>query len=119
MKPALVFFFIITTNLAAMSQKIQQYSPADVVRQFLLDVRSGKNPDNANLYMADTVIAHQVVSEEALTVYRTPAEYAEHVRETLRSFGNYSIDIQEIINENNKVYARWKLTGKHFGEIDG
>lgn len=39
-------------------------TPEQVVRNFLEIVRSGENPEFSNELMADSVMAHQVVSEE-------------------------------------------------------
>ena len=94
-------------------------SNKEVIQQFLKDVRSGKNPDNASLYMADPVSAHQMNAENEETVKRTPENYAEHVKEFLKMYGNFSFDVTELIAENDKVYVRWKQIGKHLTEIDG
>ena len=94
-------------------------SPEKVVREFLKNVRSGLRPDDAKLYMADTVLAHQVISENPTTVKRTPKNYADHVREFIRLFGNYEFEIIEIIAQRDKVYVRWKQTGNHLAELEG
>lgn len=94
-------------------------SPEKIVRNFLLNVRTGIHPEHAKLYMADTVLAHQVTSENPTTVKRTPANYTNHVNEFKRLFGNYQFEITELIAAKNKVYVRWKQTGKHIAEIDG
>ena len=44
--------------------------PEIIIRNFFKEVRSGSNPDFSNRYMADKVLAHQVISEEEQTVYR-------------------------------------------------
>ncbi|MEI2467646.1 ester cyclase [Bacillales bacterium AN1005] len=92
-------------------------TPEQVVRNFLEIVRSGENPEFANELMADSVMAHQVVSEEEQTVQRTPQEYAEHVKEMMETYGTFSFEIQEFISQGNKVYVRWKQVGKHQGSI--
>ncbi|RYY88424.1 MAG: hypothetical protein EOO15_09105 [Chitinophagaceae bacterium] len=91
----------------------------ETVRAFLAEVRSGKDPDKASVYMADTVLAHQLHSEKPFTVKRTPAQYAGHVREFKRLFGDYQLEIVELLADGDKVYVRWKQTGKHLAEIDG
>ncbi|AYV73423.1 ester cyclase [Bacillus sp. PK3-056] len=88
-------------------------TPEQVVRNFLEIVRSGKNPEFSNELMADSVMAHQVESEEEQTVQRTPQEYAEHVKEMIETYGNFSFEIQECISQGNKVYVRWKQEGEH------
>ncbi|MCM3454554.1 ester cyclase [Heyndrickxia oleronia] len=92
-------------------------TPEQVVRNFLEIVRSGENPEFSNELMADSVMAHQVVSEEEQTIQRTPQEYAEHVKEMIETYGNFSFEIQEFISQGNKVYVRWKQEGKHQGNI--
>lgn len=89
-----------------------------VVRKFLEDVRSGKSPDDAGLYMNDTLLAHQMNAEEETTVKRTPQNYTEHIKEFLTLYGHFKFEITELIAENDKVYVRWKQTGKHLGTID-
>jgi predicted ester cyclase len=128
MKPLLSFFLIFIT-LATVGQQNQKMTELTAenktienkktVKLFLEQVRSGKQPDSAKLFMADTVLAHQMNSEEQTTVTRTPENYADHVREFLKIYGNYSFEITELIAEGNKVYARWIQTGKHLTEIDG
>ncbi|WP_367867756.1 Rid family detoxifying hydrolase [Pedobacter sp. WC2423] len=90
-----------------------------LIRRFLEEVRSGKNPDRAGLYMADTLLAHQLNAEAETTVTRTPQNYAEHVKEFLTLYGNFHFEITEIIAEGDRVYVRWKQTGKHLATIDG
>src|SRR5689334_20396292 len=94
-------------------------SAEKIVRSFLTNVRSGLRPDDAKLYMADTVLAHQVTSENPTTVKRTPANYTNHINEFKRLFGDYHFEITELIANNDKVYVRWTQTGKHITEIDG
>jgi predicted ester cyclase len=65
------------------------------------------------------VLAHQITSENPISVKRTPVNYANHVREFLRLFGNYQFEITELLASKDKVYVRWKQTGKHMAEIDG
>ncbi|MGY0036571.1 Rid family hydrolase [Pedobacter sp. NJ-S-72] len=107
-------------EIAATALKRQNLSVENkqVVRRFLEDVRSGKHPDHAELYMADTLLAHQMNAEEETTVKRTPQNYAEHVKEFLSLYGNFKFEITEMIAEDDKVYVRWKQTGKHLGTID-
>ncbi|MDA1679682.1 MULTISPECIES: ester cyclase [unclassified Bacillus cereus group] len=94
-------------------------TPEQIVRKFFEEVRSGKNPDYSNQLMAEKVLAHQIVSEEEQTVCRTPEDYAEHVREMIEVYGDFSLEIQEFLVQGSKVYVRWKQVGRHLGEIDG
>ena len=94
-------------------------TPEQIVKKFFEEVRSGKNPDHAIELMADQVLAHQVISEEELTVIRTPKDYADHVKEMVEAYGDFSLEIQEFLIQGNKVYVRWKQVGMHVGEVDG
>lgn len=94
-------------------------TPEQIVREFFKEVRSGNNPDYSDQFMAEQVLAHQIVSEEEQTVVRTPKDYAEHVREMTEAYGDFSLEIQEFLVDRNKVYVRWKQKGTHVGEIDG
>lgn len=94
-------------------------TPEQIVKKFFEEVRSGNNPDYATELMADQVLAHQVISEEALTVLRTPQDYADHVKEMVEAYGDFTLEIQEFMVQENKVYVRWKQVGTHVGEVDG
>ena len=93
-------------------------SPKEIVRMFLEEVRSGAHPEKAALYMADTVLAHQVTSENPTTVKRTPSNYTAHVKEFLTLFGNFEFSITELLADGNKVYAKWVQKGIHQSDID-
>jgi predicted ester cyclase len=94
-------------------------TPEQIVKKFFEEVRSGNNPDYATELMADQVLAHQVISEEESTVLRTPTGYADHVKEMVEAYGDFSLEIQEFMVQGNKVYVRWKQVGTHVGEVDG
>jgi len=94
-------------------------TPEQIVKKFFEEVRSGNNPDYATELMADQVLAHQVTSEEELTVTRTPKDYADHVKEMVEAYGDFSLEIQEFMVQGNKVYVRWNQVGTHVGEVDG
>jgi predicted ester cyclase len=94
-------------------------SPRDVVQQFFQLVRSGQQPDDAKDYMAEQVLAHQMTAENETTVHRTPSNYADHVREMLEAYGNFQLEVQELLAQEDRVYVRWKQTGIHSGEVDG
>ncbi len=94
-------------------------TPEQIVKKFFEEVRSGNNPDYATELMADQVLVHQVISEEESTVLRTPTDYADHVKEMVEAYGDFSLEIQEFMVQGNKVYVRWKQVGTHVGEVDG
>lgn len=90
-----------------------------IVRAFFGIVRSGREPDRAAEFMADTVLAHQMNSENPEVVKRSPQNYADHVKEFVALYGRYDLEVTELIASDNKVYVRWKQTGKHLQDIDG
>lgn len=92
-------------------------TPAQIVRTFFDVVRSGRDPDRASEFMAARVLAHQVQSEEALTVERTPEEYAAHVREFLDAYGAFVLTIEELLAQDDRVYVRWRQEGRHVGPV--
>lgn len=94
-------------------------TPTEIVQQFFNQVRSGKQPDAAIQYMAEQVLAHQMTAENETTVGRTPANYADHVREMIAAYGDFHLEVQELIAQDDRVYVRWKQTGTHIGEVDG
>ncbi len=93
-------------------------SPKEIVRLFLEEVRSGAYPEKAAVYMADTVLAHQVTSENPTTVKRTPANYTAHVKEFVTLFGKFDFSITELLADGDKVYAKWVQKGTHQRDID-
>ncbi|GLZ76652.1 hypothetical protein Afil01_14590 [Actinorhabdospora filicis] len=93
--------------------------PKALVREFLTRVRSGAHADEATDFMAPLVLAHQVVSEETVTIERTPAQYAGHVREMKAAYGDFGFEITELLADGDKVYARWRQTGNHLADDDG
>lgn len=93
--------------------------PATIVRGFMDEVRSGRDPDAAARYFAARVAAHQMIAEGGATVYRTPADYAAHVREFLALFGRFDFKVEELVAQGDKVYVRWRQRGHHVGSFDG
>lgn len=114
----IVFNFISLSSMAQNNTK-ESKSAKDIVQHFLEDVRSGQHPEKASEYMADTVLAHQINSENPVTVKRTPANYTAHIQEFLSMFGKYQFEVTEILSEGDKVYVRWIQQGKHLADIDG
>lgn len=88
------------------------------VREFLEIVRSGKSPERASEFMADSVKAHQLNAENLEIVTRTPENYTQHVNEFIQAYGHYQFEITELIAGGDKVYARWKQTGNQTGDMD-
>lgn len=93
--------------------------PRVVVEGFFADVRSGVRPDAAGEYLAPRVAAHQVTSEGEVTIVRSPAEYADHVRDFRRIFGPFKLHVEELIADGDRVYVRWRQTGRHLDSING
>lgn len=94
-------------------------TPEQTVRQFMAEVRSGRDPDAAIRYFAPVVRAHQLTSEGEATVARTPAEYAGHDRGFKQAFGDYAFTVEELIAQGDRVFVRWRQTGRHLGSLDG
>jgi predicted ester cyclase len=94
-------------------------SPKELVRAFIDVVRSGKAPERAGEFLADSVIAHQMNAENMETVVRTPSNYADHIREFLRLYGPFQFETTELLADRDRVYVRWRQVGRHLGEIDG
>jgi predicted ester cyclase len=81
------------------------------VTTFFENVRSGKNLSAAYEFMHERVIAHQVQSENEYTIERSPKDYIAHVKEMQELYGEFQLEIQEIVADENKVYVRWKQIG--------
>jgi predicted ester cyclase len=109
------------SEISTTSKVLKQQSDInkDTVKKFLETVRTGKSPDDSKLFMAETVIAHQVNVEEETIVKRTPENYTNHVKEFVKMYGNFSFEITELLADGDKVYARWIQKGVHLADIDG
>jgi predicted ester cyclase len=92
---------------------------AEVARQFFEKVRSGREPDAAHSLMAECVLANQINAENEVTVERSPAIYADHVSEMIEAYGSFSLNIEEFLVRDDRVYVRRKQVGVHTGEVDG
>ncbi|WP_255452368.1 ester cyclase [Sporosarcina sp. ANT_H38] len=90
-----------------------------IIKGFFEVVRSGKKPEQAETFMAKEVKAHQMNSESMLIIIRSPKDYTDHIKEMLNVWGNFKIEIQELLTQNQKVYVRWKQIGIHIGEYEG
>ncbi len=94
-------------------------TPESVVRQFIEKVRSGRDLEAAYELMAPTVIAHQVESGPSRSIMRSPLEYIEHIQEFLADYGQFSLEVEEFLHSNDKVYVRWRQNGHHLGPTLG
>jgi predicted ester cyclase len=101
------------------SASAQPATPREVVSGFLETVRSGRDPAAAPRFMASLVRAHQLTSEAETVIERTPAEYADHVRDFLKAFGPFQFRVTELLADGDKVYARWRQEGDHLESIAG
>ncbi len=93
---------------AALDAQTEPATPRAVVEEFLQAVRS-----------AAKIVAHQLNSEAPTDVLRTPEDYARHVAEFKRDYGDFELEVTELIAEGDRVYARWRQIGCHVGAIDG
>ena len=66
-------------------------SPKEVVLAFFEQVRSGKNVQAAHELLAETHLAHQVVSGCEYAITRTPADYADHIAEMRAAYGDFRL----------------------------
>ena len=94
-------------------------SPKEVVLAFFEQVRSGKNVQAAYELLAETHLAHQVVSGCEYAITRTPADYADHIAEMRAAYGDFRLIVEELLSEGDKVYVRWQQQGVHSGELLG
>ncbi len=85
-----------------------QRTAEDVVREFLTDVRSGRHPERAARVLAPRVVAHQGrPGAEHGVVVRTPAGYADHVREMLSASGPWDFSWRTTTLPSGDVAASW------------
>lgn len=91
----------------------------EVVRGFVNDIRSGKNLEKANYYMATEMLAHQVWAEGGSTVHRSPENYVAHIEEFIEAFGPFEVILEEIIAEGDRVFVRWRQEGRHNVSLEG
>ena len=111
---------VFATVLALTSgTSVEARTPAETVRKFISDVRSARNPDLASEYMAAEVRAHQLAAEGVTTIVRTPDNYAQHVRDFRRLFGDFRVQVEELISDGDKVFVRWRQEGCHCGSLAG
>ncbi|MDO3700216.1 ester cyclase [Micromonospora sp. C28SCA-DRY-2] len=90
-----------------------------VVGDFLRYVRSGREPQRAAEFMAPAVRAHQVQSGDLATVERTPADYAEHVREMTATWGAFDLTVEEFLVDGARAYVRLVQVGRHLQPVAG
>nr|WP_077912442.1 ester cyclase [Listeria weihenstephanensis] len=88
-------------------------SEKEIVSEFFKIVRSGKEIERASEFMVDRVIAHQVQAEKEYSVTRSPQDYSDHVQEMLDEYGDFSLEIQEVLADGAKVYVRWRQIGEN------
>lgn len=69
--------------------------------------------------MTATVIAHQIISGEAIAIERTPQNYTDHVHEFIDCYGKFDLVVEEFITQQSKVYVRWRQIGLHQNSIFG
>lgn len=105
------------TSLKKLPSSIQ--TNVKIIKSFFEVVRSGNKPEQAEIFLAKEVKAHQMNSESMETIIRSPKNYAEHIKEMLDTWGNFKIEIQELLSQNQKVYVRWKQIGMHIAEYEG
>lgn len=117
--PLLTTVMMIACAAAPASAKPRaQEEPKAVVQGFLDTVRTGRDPDAAARYFAPQVLAHQMTSEGETTVVRTPQDYAAHVREFLATYGQFSLEVADVIADGDRVFVWWRQHGHHVGPVN-
>ena len=94
-------------------------TPKETVLEFFSWVRSGRDLERVHNLMAPQVLAHQVVSEALQTVTRSPQNYLEHVLEMRATYGEFTLEIEEVLTDGDRVYVRWKQEGRHLETLEG
>ncbi len=56
--------------------------------------------------MAPVVLAHQVQSEDEVTIERSPDDYADHVREMIATWGQFDLTIDEFLVDGARAYGQ-------------
>jgi predicted ester cyclase len=97
----------------AMSENDAAPLPKSVIEAFFRDVRSGKHLEAVSDYMADAVTAHQVCSEDPMSIVRSATGYADHVREMVGACANFRVTIDELIVEGDRAFVRWTQHGTY------
>jgi predicted ester cyclase len=115
--PIIYFTFSLHTSIFE-PQLVGMTDNKAIIQAFLVNIRGGNNLQDVALYMADTILAHQMNVENPTTVTRTPSNYADNIREFLTMFGNFTLEITELLADGDKVYARWLQKGHHLTTID-
>ncbi|HEX5994780.1 MAG TPA: ester cyclase [Jiangellales bacterium] len=90
-----------------------------VVGDFITYVRSGREPHRAAEFLAPVVLAHQVQSEDEVTIERTPEDYAGHVREMIATWGEFELTVDEFLVDGARAYVRLTQVGHHLAPVDG
>ena len=86
--------------------------PARTVTAFLAGVRVAGDAQAAAALMHNRVLCHQVQPEHSVTIARAPAEYAAHVADMRRTFGDFAYLVTELLTEADHVYVRWQQHGR-------
>ena len=61
--------------------------------------------------MAAEVLAHQLTAEDERTIVRTPADYADHVREMQAEYGDFELAVEQLVADGDIVAVRWRQVG--------
>lgn len=92
---------------------------ARVVAEFIARVRVTGDALAARELMGPSVSCHQMTSERAETIVRTPADYAAHVQEMIAAFGRFTYTVTDVLADDDRVYVRWRQDGHHLLTEDG
>ncbi len=94
-------------------------TPKEIITGFVADIRSGKHLEKVTDYMAPKVVAHQVHAEGGHVVERTPEDYVAHIEEFIEAFAPFTVTIEEILADGDRVFVRWRQDGFHNVSLEG
>ncbi|MFC5972007.1 ester cyclase [Halomarina salina] len=81
-------------------------------RRLVAEVWNDRNPDAAHEFFAEGCVAYDPTAPEAI---RGPEGYAAYVRDTLRAFPNFHVDLHAVVADGNRVMTHYTVSGKNDG----
>ena len=115
----LIAITLLLSTLHGVSAVADTKTPKEVVAGFVADIRSGKNLERVHDYMAPKVTAHQVHAEGGHAVVRAPEDYVAHIEEFIEAFAPFTVTVEEILADGDRVFVRWRQDGFHNVSLEG
>ncbi|MEX0298354.1 MAG: ester cyclase [Kordiimonas sp.] len=116
---SLLLALTIGTTTMASTSNTKTLTPKEVVAGFVADIRSGKHLEKVTDYMAPKVIAHQVHAEGGHAVERAPEDYVAHIEEFIEAFAPFTVTVEELLADGDRVFVRWRQDGFHNVSLEG